>query len=119
MILKNDKTLEQLIADGGTYDINDTNAVTNMQFGGFSASDDTLFTTLKGVEANKTYANLQAIMDAEVDLKPFLFKSEAVTTLSGVPYKVRNAGKNYIITNVQLSAGKFHGYLLNDQMPAE
>lgn len=109
-----DSNFEELLAKGGTYDINTTDAVTDKQFWGANITDDAVFTTIKGIPIGTIADTLAEITSAEVDLKAILEKDATVTGFAGSIYRANG----HIITNVQLSAGKFHGYLMKTQISA-
>jgi len=106
-----DSNLDELLARGGSFDITGTDAVTGKQFWGFNASDGAVLETIKGIPLKSAAATLAEITAAEVNIT-VLLTTVTDPLLGGTIYRA----KGYIITNVKLTSGTFHGFLMKNQI---
>ncbi len=109
-----DDQLDELLARGGTYDLNDTNALTTKQAWGFNATDGAVIATIKGIPLKSTASTYAQITAAEVDLSALVAKAIASGVFASVIYRV----PGYIITNLQMTSGSLHLYLMKNQIVA-
>jgi hypothetical protein len=114
MILKFDDQMDELLARGGTYDITGTDAVIDMQFWGFNASDGAVINAIKGVELKTDVDDLAAIRTAEEDISALITNDLSEGLFAGVIYRA----DGYIITSIDLTSGSLHCYKTKDQISA-
>lgn len=107
-----DDQLDELLARGGTYDLNDTNALTTKQAWGFNASDGAVIATIKGIPLKSTASTYAQITAAEVDISSMVAKVLASGLFASVLYRV----PGYIITKLQMTSGSLHLYLTKTQI---
>ena len=106
-----DRQIDELLARGGSFDITGTTALTTKKFFAFEAEEGTVLEVIKGIPLKSAAESAAEITAAEVALESFFLTALTDPLFGGALYRV----PGYIITNIKLTSGSIHGYLMIDQ----